>query len=156
MFNKQTFYSINKTDPNSIVYLCSDGHLLRLTYEDFSSPEEFRNWKKCSDEQYHQWENADHLYANHTISLENFSKCTASVLGPEVLAEKAEEKVVLKSKQRELLYEIQSCLTDVQFRRLWMHKVDGKTLNEIAAEEEVSIPTVYESIKAALKKVNNL
>ena len=31
MFNKQTFYSINKADPNSIVYLDSEGHLLRLT-----------------------------------------------------------------------------------------------------------------------------
>ena len=94
MFNKQTFYSVNKADPNSIVYLGSDGHLIRLTCEDFSSPEEFRSWKKWSDEHYHQWENADHLYANHTISLENLNRLTASVLGPEAHALQKEENTV--------------------------------------------------------------
>ena len=52
MFNKQTFYSINKADPNSIVYLGSDGHLLRLTSEDFSSPEEFRISNEISNQKY--------------------------------------------------------------------------------------------------------
>lgn len=54
MFNKQTSYSINEADHDAIVYIDSEGHILRLTCEDFSSPKEFRSWKKCSDEQYHQ------------------------------------------------------------------------------------------------------
>ncbi len=156
MFNKQTFYSVNKADPNSIVYLGSDGHLIRLTCEDFSSPEEFRSWKKWSDEHYHQWENADHLYANHTISLENLNRLTASVLGPEAQAVQKDEDKLERRKQRELFNKIRSCLTDIQFHRLWMYAVDKKALEKIAAEECVSVPTVYESIKAALKNVNKL
>lgn len=156
MFNKQTFYSINKADPDAIVYIDSEGHILRLTCEDFSSPEEFRNWKKWSDEQYHRLENADHRYANHTISLESLKRFTASVSGPEIQAGQKEEDKLDRRKDRELFNQIRSCLTEVQFRRLWMYVVDRKALEKIAAEECVSVPTVYESIKAALKNVNKL
>lgn len=156
MFYKQTFYSINKADPDAIVYIDSAGHILRLTCEDFSSPEEFRNWKKWSDEQYHQVENADHRYANHTISLDSLKSYAASVSGPEVQAGKKVEDQLEKRKDRELFNRIRSCLTDVQFRRLWMYAVDKKALEKIAAEECVSVPTVYESIQAALKNVNKL
>ena len=128
----------------AIVYLGSDGHLIRLTCEDFSSPEEFRSWKKWSDEHYHQWENADHLYANHTISLENLNRLTASVLGPEAQAVQKDEDKLERRKQRELFNKIRSCLTDIQFHRLWMYAVDKKALEKIAAEECVSVPTVYE------------
>lgn len=156
MFNKQTFYSINKSDPNSIVYLGSDGHLLRLTSEDFSSPEEFRIWKKWSDEQYHQVENADHIYFNHTISLENLSALADVVPGPELMLEQKEEAQDLKYKSNGVIYKTWTRLTDVQFRRLWMYEVEGKSMDEIALEEGVSVPAILKSIQAALKKVKNL
>lgn len=156
MFNKQTFYSINKADPNSIVYLGSDGHLLRLTYEDFSSPEEFRIWKKWSDEQYHQMENADHIYSNHTISLENLSALADVVPGPELMLEQKEEAQDLQYKSNGVIYKTWSRQTDVQFRRLWMYEVEGKSMDEIAVVEGVSVPAILKSIQAALKKVKKL
>lgn len=156
MFNKQTFYSVNKADPDAIVYIDSEGRILRLTCEDFSSPEEFRNWKEWSDKQYHQVENADHRYANHTISLEILKSFAASVSGPEDQAGQKEEDKLEKRRDQELFNRIRSCLTDVQFRRLWMYAVDRKALEKIAAEECVSVPTVYESIQAALKNVKKL
>ena len=156
MFNKQTFYSINKTDPDAIVYIDSAGHILRLTCEDFSSPEEFRNWKEWSDEQYHQLENADHIYFNHTISLGNLSTFAEVVPGPELMLEQKEEAQDLKHKSNGVIYKTWTRLTDVQFRRLWMYEVEGKSMDEIALEEGVSVPAILKSIQAALKKVKKL
>ena len=156
MFNKQTFYSINKADPDAIVYIDSEGHILRLTCEDFSSPEEFRSWKKWSDEQYHQVENADHIYSNHTSSFGNLAAFAEVVPGPELMLEQKEVAQDLKHKSNGVIYRTWTRLTDAQFRRLWMYAVEGKSMDEIAVEEGVSGPAILKSIQAALKKVNNL
>ena len=156
MFNKQTFYSINKADPDAIVYIGSEGHILRLTCEDFSSLEEFRSWKKWSDEQYHQLENADHIYSNHTISFGNLSAFAEVVPGPELMLEQKEVAQDLKHKSNGVIYKTWTRLTDVQFRRLRMYEVEGKSMDEIALEEGVSVPAILKSIQAALKKVKKL
>ena len=54
----------------------------------------------------------------------------------------------------ELLFiEILIKLTETQFRRLWMHEVEEKTLEEIAALEKVAFQSVHESIESAKKKI---
>lgn len=37
--------------------------------------------------------------------------------------------------------------------RLWLHEVDRKTLEEIAALEKVTFQSVHESIESAKKKI---
>ena len=43
------------------IYLDLELHEHPLTPEQFSSEEEFRFWKMWSDENYHDWELADHM-----------------------------------------------------------------------------------------------
>lgn len=52
-----------------------------------------------------------------------------------------------------MLAQIKGVLTQTQFRRLWMYAVDGQTLAYIAKHEGAAIPSVYESIKGAKKKI---
>ena len=52
MPKKRNIYTMNRQDPNAIVYLDSDGSTIRLTREDFSTEEEFQKWKAWSDQQY--------------------------------------------------------------------------------------------------------
>ena len=44
--------------------------IVRLTREDFASEEEFLKWKSLSDEDYHASEKEAHVYANHTLALD--------------------------------------------------------------------------------------
>ena len=50
MFDAKNDYSLNKSDPDAIVYRSSDGVHIRLTREEFGSEEEFLRWKNRSDE----------------------------------------------------------------------------------------------------------
>lgn len=63
MHDRKSLYSRNKR--NSRAILCPDAFEQDhpLTPEQFSSEEEFRFWKTWSDEDYHNWELADHIYA---------------------------------------------------------------------------------------------
>lgn len=49
MFDTKSDYALNKMDPEAIVYIDAWGTLVRLTLEDFDSPEEFQQWKEWSD-----------------------------------------------------------------------------------------------------------
>ena len=69
MFNRKTDYSLNKLDSDTIVYIDAEKTIVRLTREDFSILEEFLKWKAWSDANYHITEKANHLYADHTLSL---------------------------------------------------------------------------------------
>lgn len=54
----------------------------------------------------------------------------------------------------DMVIKLKDKLTDKQFRRLWQLKVEGKTLEEIAALEGVAFQSVHESIESALKKIS--
>ena len=45
-------HTLNKSDPEAIVYRDADGNLIRLTEADFASREEYEKWKAWSDEDY--------------------------------------------------------------------------------------------------------
>ena len=66
MFDPKSDYALNKMNPEAIVYIDPWGTLVRLTLEDFSSPEEFQRWKAWSDESYRQIENAGIAFYNGT------------------------------------------------------------------------------------------
>lgn len=70
MIGTVTDYAINKANSDAIVYRDAYGTVTQLTRTDFSSEEEFLFWKGFSDENYHDIEKEDHLYADHVVSLE--------------------------------------------------------------------------------------
>ena len=74
MFNRKSSYALNKKDPNAIVYMDANEAIIRLTREDFASEEEFLKWKSLSDADYHASEKEDHVYANHTLALDELSE----------------------------------------------------------------------------------
>ena len=53
----------------------------------------------------------------------------------------------------DMVVKLKDKLTETQFRRLWMHEVEEKTLEEIAALENVAFQSVHESIESAKKKI---
>lgn len=153
MFNNKTIYTLNKKDCDAIVYTDAEGKTLRLTYKDFASKEEFDRWKEWSDKQYHQWEKEDHLYANHTISLSNFANSTISTPDLEVLMEQSENAIEHMHKRNALVQTIQTILTEMQFRRLWMYHAEGRSQEEIAVLEGSTQQRISKSLLLAKGKI---
>ena len=92
MFNRKSSYALNKKDPNAIVYIDANDVIIRLTREDFASEEEFLKWKSLSDADYHASEKEDHIYANHTLALDELSEEAASVPAVDVCMEQAHDR----------------------------------------------------------------
>lgn len=95
MFNKKTDYALNKLDSAAIVYADAEGTIVRLTCEDFSILEEFLKWKAWSDANYHITEKADHVHADHTLSLDGLSEAAAATPSPGARG-KCGEKIGIK------------------------------------------------------------
>ena len=152
MFNSKSIYALNKKDPTAIVYPSVDGTLCRLTREDFASEAEFLYWKERSDRNYHKQEKADHIQANHSISLESLPEKVTAVVSPELTTIDRQDRL-----DCEQLWQIglDSCLTATQRRRLWLYCVEGWTVRRIADAENVRHPSIVESLAAARKKLRN-
>jgi len=153
MFDPKSDYALNKMDPNAIVYKDATGTLTRLTLEDFSSVEEFQRWKALSDEDYHLTENADIAFSKWILSLSGLSEKAIAVHSPEdTLVETLEQQE--REEMRRLLKEgLDSCLTPIQRRRLWLSCVCGHTVRQIAQTENANFQNVAKSIAAAKKKL---
>ena len=154
VFDRKTLYALNKLDPDAIVYMDADGRLVRLTRDDFATEDEFLAWKSWSDENFHDEEKRDHIYANHTNPLvENPDK-------PSLVAASSEAVVMRRSEQEEqarrfaeALSLMRDKLTERQFRRLWLYYAENKTEQEIADMEGVGQRRVSTSITSALEKI---
>ena len=154
MFDTKSDYALNKMTPDAIVYMDATGELTRLTQADFSSPEEFQRWKAWSDESYHQIENASIAFYKHTLSLHGLSEKTISVQSPEDTLIDALEQKERKNMRRMLIDGLDSCLTPVQRRRLWLYCVDGLTVRQIAKAENIRHQSVVECLAAAKEKLH--
>lgn len=153
MYNRNSDHALNKRDPDAIVYQDTSGNTIRLTRADFSSEEEFVLWKAWSDADYHRREKEDHLHANHTVSFEDLPDRLSTLPSMDnTLADKfgQQEQTRLHTEKMELL---KGCLSEIQFRRLWMHHVEGRTVREIAKREGVGYQRVHKSIQSAEKKI---
>ena len=153
MYNRNSDHARNKRDADAIVYQDANGNTIRLTRADFSSEEEFLLWKAWSDADYHRTEKNDHLYANHTASIEVLIgqlPTVPSMDGKLGESYDRQEQVRLHTEAMKLL---KSCLSEIQFRRLWMHHVEGRTVREIAQKEGVGYQRVHKSIQAAEKNI---
>lgn len=154
MFNKNSIYALNKKDPDAIVYPSADGKLVRITRDDFPSEEEFLAFKAWSDENFHEEEKLDHREANHILSVDDLSEAALAVPATDVLMERQYDRAERSRQASEMAIRLKDKLTDTQFRRWWMYEIDGKTLEYIAAQEGVAIPSVFESIESAKKKIS--
>lgn len=155
MFDPKSDYALNKMAPDAIVYKDAAGGMTRLTQADFPSLEEFQRWKAWSDENYHDTEKASHIYYNHTRSLHGLSEQAIAVQSPEDTVMEAEDQRERQELCRMLLEGLDSCLTPVQRRRLWLYCVDGLTVRQIAGIEKASFQSVDKAIIAAKRKMKN-
>lgn len=153
MFSPKSDYALNKMAPEAIVYIDSRGTLIRLTVENFAGPEEFQRWKEWSDSDYRGTDIADALFSKRTLSLHGLSERATTSQSPEDVLVEAQE---LRERQELccLLQEgLDTCLTAIQRRRLWLSCACGLTVRQIAKIENANFQNVAKSIAAAKKKL---
>ena len=153
MFNRKSIYALNKKDPDAIVYMDANEVIVRLTREDFASEEEFLKWKALSDEDYHASEKEAHVYANHTLALDELSEEAASIPAIDVVMDRKHEKAERRRVASTMVSQIRDKLTETQFRRLWMYYVGGMTVDEIGQIEGIRHQNISKSIGSAMKKI---
>ena len=153
MHDKKSIYTLNKKDPDAIVYTDADKHTIRLTREDFDTEADFLKWKAWSDENYHDEENRNHVEANHTLHMTDLPNKAGAVDGPEIVIEQRTEKLEQERYTTETVIRIKGQLTEKQFRRLWQYCVEGMTEQEIAKNEGRTHQGISKSINAAMKKI---
>ena len=153
MFNRRSSYALNKKDPDAIVYMDANEVIIRLTREDFASEEEFLKWKALSDEDYHASEKEAHVYANHTLALDELSEKAASIPAIDVVMERQHDKAERRRVASAMVSQIRDKLTETQFRRLWMYYIDRMTVDEIGEKEGVSHQAISLSITTAIRKI---
>ena len=142
MHRKKSDYTLNKLDQEAIVYIDAEGKSYRLTREDFLPEEEFLRWKKWSDENYHEMEKKQHIEDNHTVPLSTEIESMPDQETDASLPSEDEESLFLLFKDR---------LTDKQFRRYWLYRIENLTEEEISIRERVSHQSISKSLQAAEK-----
>ena len=147
--NRNSDYARNKRDADAIVYQDASGNTIRLTREDFSSEEEFLLWKAWSDADYHRTEKCNHHYSDHTVSFENLFDWLSAVPSMDRKLGEEYDRQEQKRLHTEVMELLKNGLSEIQFRRLWMHHVEGRTVREIAQKEGVGYQRVHKSIQAA-------
>ena len=153
MFDNKSDYALNKQDKNSIVYSGSDGTIARISQNDFSSEEEFLFWKSWSDANYKETDYAKSYFHRYTVGLDTIGDNASNIPSPEeMLLYKAEREEQVQ-KAMELVQMISESLTEVQFRRLWLHYVHKENVRSIAQAEGVAHPSIVASITSAQRKI---
>ena len=152
MIDTRSIYSLNKADPDSIVYKDAEGNVIRLTRDDFASEEDFCRWKEISDEDFHVEEKADHIYFNHTVCFDDALGVDLSEPSTEIVLEQRFTKRRNQEIAEEAVVRIKGKLTEKQYRRLWMYAVQNMTEAQISVVEHVGQPRISKSIQAAIKK----
>ena len=151
MPDKNSIYTLNKKDPEAIIYTDADRHIIRLTRADFDAEADFLKWKAWSDQNYHEEEKRDHVEDNHTTPLDEKA---GAADGPEVIIEQRIEKQTKDRYAAETIIHIRGKLTEKQFSRLWLRYVDGLDVKDIAQQEGTVHSSISESIAAAKKKIS--
>jgi DNA-directed RNA polymerase specialized sigma subunit len=153
MQDRKSIYTLNKKDPEAIIYTDADKHIIRLTRADFDTEADFLKWKAWSDENYHTEEKGDHVEENHTAPMD---EKTGATDGPEVIIQQRIEKQAQDQYAAETVIRIKGHLTEKQFRRLWMYYVGGLTQQQIAEAENVGQQRISTSISAAADKIRRI
>lgn len=153
MFKKDSLYSINKKNPDAVVYKFANGEESRITRADFATEEEFLAFKAWSDEDLHIEDKREVLAGIRQVSIEDISEAAIATPAVDVVMEHQLQRSEQRRKVSELVVQLKDKLTEKQFRRLWMYCVDGKTEQQIAEIEGVDQQRISKSILAAKKKI---
>ena len=154
MFKKDSLYSINKKNPDAVVYKFANGEQSLVTRADFATEEEFLAFKKWSDEDLHIEDKRDVLAGIRQVSIDDISEAAISTPAVDVAMERQYQRAEQRRKVSDMVVKLKDKLTETQFRRLWMYYAEEKTLEEIAEAEGVSAVAVFYSIEAAEKKIS--
>lgn len=156
MFDNKSEYAMNKREKDRIVYQDACGNIIRLSVKDFTSADEFMQWKEWLDEWCHAEENANHIYYNHTVGL-------SELLSELYTAEATDNHLLEQENSIERAKLVERCLsillrqlTEKQYRRMQMYYIDGKTLCEIAECESTSYQSIAESLASVRKKMKTI
>ena len=153
MFKKDSLYSINKKNPDAVVYKFANGEESRITRADFATEEEFLAFKAWSDEDLHIEDKREVLAGIRQVSIEDISEAAIATPAVDVVMEHQLQRSEQRRKVSEMVVQLKDKLTETQFRRLWMYCVDGKTEQQIAEIEGVDQQRISKSILAAKKKI---
>ena len=153
MFDNKSDYALNKKDQDSIVYCGSDGYVAHITRADFSSEEEFLFWKSWSDANYKETDYAKSYFHRHTVGLDTIGDNASNIPSPEEMLLYKVEREEQVQEAMKLVQMISESLTEVQFRRLWLHYVHKENVRSIAQAEGVAHPSIVASITSAQRKI---
>ena len=159
MFDTKSDFALNKFDRDAIVCRSVTGVHIRLTREDFASEEEFLRWKVWSDGDYYDTEKEGRGFYDNGIPLDPRVDKLGAVPSIEagILAalDAAEASAEQAQRTAVLMEQIKACLTETQYRRLWMFHARKMNVTAIARAEGISKASASRSISAALKNISN-
>ena len=159
MFDTKSDFALNKLDRDAIVCRSVTGVHIRLTREDFASEEEFLRWKVWSDGDYYDTEKDGRDFYDNGIPLDPRVDKLGAVPSIEagILAalDAAEASAEQAQRTAVLMEQIKACLTETQYRRLWMFHARKMNVTAIARAEGISKASASRSISAALKNISN-
>ena len=156
---KKSNYAINKIR-KGIVYRNADGSILEVTYEKIAAENpnftaaDFEKLKQLSDALYHEEEKSDNLQAHYVkASLDEFNSniCASTLSIEDELILKESECLFVEKFQKA----IDTMLTPVQKKRLYLNCFRKMSIREIAKIEGTHYTVVAESIRRAKKKLKN-
>lgn len=161
MFDTHSDFALNKCNKGAIVCKSVTGVHTELTCADFSSEAEFLKWKNWSDGDYAGREAAayedDRCYSLDAERDTTGLSVEDELVGAQECMEQAHLEESRQAEIRSRVKSIQKLLTKTQYRRLWMLRVDGLSVKEIAAREAVSLQRIYRCLEDAERRiVNNL
>ena len=156
MFKKDSLYSINKKNPDAVVYKFANGEESRITRADFATEDEFLAFKAWSDEDLHIEDKREVLAGIRQVSIDDISEAAISTPAVDVVMERQHQRAEQRRKASEMVVQLKDKLTETQFRRLWMYHVDGLDTYEIAEIEGNTHQAVSKSIIAAEKKIKKI
>ena len=159
MFDTKSDFALNKFDRDAIVCRSVTGVHIRLTRADFASEEEFLRWKVWSDGDYYDTEKDGRDFYDNGIPLDPRVDKLGAVPSIEagILAalDAAEASAEQAQRTAVLMEQIKACLTETQYRRLWMFHARKMNVTAIARAEGISKASASRSISAALKNISN-
>ena len=159
MFDAKSDFALNKLDRDAIVCRSVTGVHIRLTREDFASEEEFLRRKVWSDGDYYDTEKDGRGFYDNGLPLDPRVDKLGAVPSIEagILAalDAAEASAEQAQRTAVLMEQIKACLTETQYRRLWMFHARKMNVTAIARAEGISKASASRSISAALKNISN-
>ena len=155
-------FALNKTNEEAIVYRFVDGTIVEIKSDDYPAVTDkmkidFATMKAWSDDDYEDLDNDNYNQTWKNVSfhrLEETDACCVPSAEFEVI-EKPEQSAKKKHRHK-VAKQALGVLTKTQRRRYIQHHVNGLSTWEIAELENTNQKSVYESIKAAEKKIKEV